>query len=144
MSTRYRITHRTDYHYEQPVSASYGQLHIVPRDLAYQRCLEAEVTVAPAPELHRERIDYFGNRVGYFALHEQHEQLTVTATSVVEVDQRLLEVSLFGAQPWEAVRDAASSGAPGVEFDIAQYVLDSPLVATAEQYRRYAEACFPP
>jgi transglutaminase-like putative cysteine protease len=95
MTATYRITHRTEYRYAAPVSSSYGQLHLLPRELPRQRCRRAEVKVAPTPELYRERFDFFGNRVGYFALHEPHRQLAVTATSVVEVDEPQHESSLF-------------------------------------------------
>ena len=64
MTTAYRITHRTDYSYEKPVSSSYGQLHMLPRELPTQRCISASVDVNPHPELYRERIDFFGNRAG--------------------------------------------------------------------------------
>jgi hypothetical protein len=47
----YRVTHRTDYEYEKEVTASYGQLHLLPRELPGQRCLSAAVIVEPSPEL---------------------------------------------------------------------------------------------
>ncbi len=37
MAITYRVTHRTDYRYEADVSDSYGQLHLLPRDLRGQR-----------------------------------------------------------------------------------------------------------
>jgi len=144
MTTVYRIDHRTEYTYEQEVTSSYGQLHLLPRELPGQRCRRAEVTVDPVPELYRERFDYFGNRVSYFALHEPHERLTVTAASVVEVDDRMQERSLFGQQPWELVRDTVRDNADGVAFDVGQYVLDSPLAPTAEHYRYYASEALTP
>ena len=33
MSFAYRVTHRTEYGYERDVSESYGQLHLLPREL---------------------------------------------------------------------------------------------------------------
>ena len=63
MTVTYRVTHRTEYRYESDVTASYGQLHLLPRDLPGQHCRSAEVIVDPAPESYRERVDYFGNRV---------------------------------------------------------------------------------
>jgi transglutaminase-like putative cysteine protease len=46
MTATYRITHRTEYRYAAPVSSSYGQLHLLPRELPRQRCRRAEVKVA--------------------------------------------------------------------------------------------------
>jgi transglutaminase-like putative cysteine protease len=144
MSTVFQVTHRTEYAYGRDVSGSYGQLHVLPRELGTQRIRRAEVTIDPSPEIYRERVDFFGNRAAYFALHEPHRRLTVTATSVVEVDDALQELSLFGQRPWELVRDAVRAGGPGVDYDVVQYVLDSPLVAAQERYREYAAAAFAP
>jgi transglutaminase-like putative cysteine protease len=144
MATVYRITHRTEYQYEQPVSSSYGQLHMLPREMPSQRCRRALVNVEPAPELYRERTDFFGNRVAYFALHEPHRQLTVTVTSVVEVQERVAELSLFGQQSWEDVQDAVAAGGDSIPHEVVQYLLDSPRAAASDTYRDYAAAVFAP
>ena len=141
ISTVYRVTHRTTYTYEEPVTASYGQLHLLPRELPGQRCRRAEVSVDPAPGVYRERLDFFGNRVGYFALHEPHERLTVTATSVVEVDERPDALPLFGQRPWELVEELVDAGG---EYDTIQYALPSPRVPIEPRYREYAAASFTP
>jgi transglutaminase-like putative cysteine protease len=88
-------------------------------------------------------MDFFGNRVTYFALHEPHEHLSVEVTSVVEVQGRAAELSLFGHRSWEAVRDAVASG-EGISSDVIQYVLDSPRAAADEVYREYAASAFKP
>ena len=140
-TTRYRVTHRTAYVYESEVTASYGQLHLLPRDLPGQRAVHSEISVTPRPEACRERRDFFGNRVGYFEIHEPHLALTVTATSTVEVDDRSAGLSLFGARPWEEARDAVRSGRSGPD-DPTQFVLDSPLVEAGDTYREYARSAF--
>lgn len=144
MATAYRITHRTDYFYEQPVSSSYGQLHMLPRELPVQRCRSSDLSISPAPELARERVDFFGNRVAYFSLHEPHQHLNVTVTSVVEVEERSAELSLFGQQSWEQIRDTVAAGGHQIPPDIVQYLLDSPRAGAAEIYRDYASSSFTP
>jgi transglutaminase-like putative cysteine protease len=144
MSKTYRITHRTEYEYEQKVTASYGQLHLLPREAPGQHCRAADVSVDPFPEDYRERLDFFGNCVCYFAIHEPHKRLTVSVTSVVEVHERPGGLSLFGQRPWEEVRDAARDGQLPDPVDVTQYLLDSPLVVGAEPYRAYAAESFTP
>ncbi|HWF73900.1 MAG TPA: transglutaminase family protein [Solirubrobacteraceae bacterium] len=144
MSSIYRVTHRTEYEYQKAVSASYSQLHLLPREAPGQHCRSADVTVDPAPEDYRERTDFFGNRVVYLAIHHRHRALTVTATSVVEVQERGSELSLFGQRPWEEARDAVRGGRVSEPVDAAQFVLDSPLVEAAESYREYAAGSFTP
>jgi transglutaminase-like putative cysteine protease len=141
MATVYRVTHRTAYQYEKVVTSSYGQLHLLPRELPGQRCRRAELTVEPAPGVLRERLDFFGNRVGYFSLHEPHNRLTVTATSVVEVDEKPDALPLFGQRPWELVEEMVRTTA---DYDTAQYVLESPRVPHDPVYREYAAPSFTP
>jgi transglutaminase-like putative cysteine protease len=141
VSTVYEVRHSTEYTYAEPVTASYGQLHILPRELSSQHCRQAEVRVSPTPETYSERVDFFGNRVSHFVLHDPHTVLNVTATSVVEVHDRTAELSLFGEQSWEAVRDGARAGA--VSYEISQFLLDSPLIESRDSYLDYARESFP-
>lgn len=144
MSTTYRVTHKTEYKYESPVTASYGQLHLLPRELPDQRCLTAGVTVDPYAEDYSEHLDFFGNRVSYLAIRRPHEALTVTAESVVEVDERPDAMSLFGHGPWEHARDAVRRGKVADPVEASQFLLESPLVAITDGYREYAAASFTP
>ncbi len=137
----YRVTHSTKYVYESDVTSSYGQLHLLPRDAPGQRCVSAQVDVVPAPSVLRERIDFFGNRVSYFWIHDPHVELTVTTTSLVEVEERPHGLSLLSGESWEEARDAAA-GAGGL--DAVQFALDSPLVEASDVYREYARRSFTP
>jgi transglutaminase-like putative cysteine protease len=140
----YRISHRTEYFYEESVSSSYGQLRMLPRELPAQACLSARVDISPEPELSQERLDFFGNRVTYFALHEPHDHLCVEVTSVVEVRGQGSALPLLADRSWEAVRDAVHAGADQVDHEVTQYALDSPRIARSDRYRRYAETVFTP
>jgi transglutaminase-like putative cysteine protease len=142
VSVTYKVTHRTEYAYEDDVTLSYGQLHLLPRELGRQRCVSSEVRVDPKPEVLRERHDYFGNRVSYFEIHEPHRALTVTATSVVEVGERAAGISLLGNRRWEEVRDAVAGGGLPDHVDATDFVLRSPLIPIADRYRAYAEESF--
>jgi transglutaminase-like putative cysteine protease len=144
MAVTYEVSHRTEYTYQSDVTDSYGQLHVLPRELSGQRCHTAEVVVDPDPEDYRERLDYFGNRVSYVAIHRPHRALTVTATSVVEVENRPTELSLFGRRPWEEARDALRAGQVPDPIDAVQYALDSPLVEASSVFADYAGITFTP
>ena len=100
----YRVVHRTEYRYESVVSSSYGELYLLPRDVPGQVCRASHVTIEPAPDDYRERIDFYGNRVAYFAVTVPHTKLTVIAESTVDVSRpRSLPLSVD--QPWDAIRD---------------------------------------
>jgi transglutaminase-like putative cysteine protease len=143
MGIAYEVTHRTEYDYESDVSHSYSQLHLLPRELPGQRCRSSSVRVVPEPEDYRERVDFFGNRVSFVAIHEPHRKLSVTATSVVEVDGREAGPSLECHRPWEELRDGLRDG-PGGRIDASQFTLDSPLVRASPRFAEYAAASFTP
>jgi len=141
--TTYRVTHRTEYEYEEDVAASHSRLHLLPRDGPGQTCVSTEIASAPPAGDYSEHADFFGNRVGYLAIHESHRALDITATSIVEVDDGEREPSLFGERPWEGVRDAVWRDGRADAVDAIPFALDSPLVAASEALRAYAAPSFP-
>jgi transglutaminase-like putative cysteine protease len=138
----YRITHRTAYAYEEEVSASYGRMRLLPRDLPGQRCVRSSVWVDPMPGDHSQHVDLFGNRVDYFSIHDPHRELVITAESLVEV-QAPLGLPLAGDVPWEQVA-AAIGGGGADDVDAVHFSLDSPVVAASPEFRAYASPSFAP
>jgi transglutaminase-like putative cysteine protease len=144
VTATYRVVHRTEYRYTRPVSPSYGQLYVLPRDRDGQTCVSSRIAIDPPPDDYRERTDYFGNRVAYYAIQASHSQLTVTADSTVVVLSRPGPVAPAGAEPWEAVRDRLLHDRGDDPLDASQYVLDSPLVAPTGALGDYARTTFAP
>jgi transglutaminase-like putative cysteine protease len=135
----YEIVHVTEYRYESEVSSSYGEVHLLPRELPQQRCLAGSLTVDPAPNDLRQRSDYFGNRASFFTILVPHFQLSLTATSVVTVEPSSGDTSLFGDVAWEAVRDVVRD-----EAEAAEFALDSQLVAAGPALAALAAPLFGP
>jgi transglutaminase-like putative cysteine protease len=138
----YDVEHSTRYTYESEVSASYGQVHLMLRDLPGQVCNSSVVRIDPEPADQRERIDFFGNRAAYFSIRQPHTRLTVTSTSRVDVLKR--EVALPAGPPWEQVRDQVGAAATDTEVDARQFTLESPLVCVSAAVERYAAPSFLP
>ena len=137
----YEVTHRTEYRYPSTVSSSFGEIVMLPRELAGQSCLRSALTIEPEPHDLRERLDFFGNRTAYFAVLAPHTRLSVTATSLVRVRDRQVRPSAQAELPWEQARDGSFDGD---RLDVRQFVLDSPLVTISEQLAEYAAPSFPP
>jgi transglutaminase-like putative cysteine protease len=141
----YELTHRTEYRYPAPVSASYGEVIMMPRDLPGQRCLRRELVIEPEPHDLRERQDFFGNRATYFAVLAEHTRLAVTANSVVEVAGRGLSPDqLHSEHSWEADRERLRTGTDQLSLDARQFVLDSPRITSSSRLVAYASASFRP
>jgi len=139
----YRITHRTRYIYNEPVSLCHNEARLLPRETDGQQCDQCRLIIDPAPTDLRERLDYFGNRVVFFTIEHPHENLTVTASSEVSVIRAPLQLDDWHHIPWESVRDALhSEGSPEI-LEARQFMLDSPFSSASPEVLAYAETSFP-
>ncbi len=142
---KYRIIHKTHYNYSDAVSLCHNEAHLATRDAGYQKCLNSCVVIEPYPAVHQQVIDYYGNKVDYFALQSPHQILTITAKSEVDVQYPGFTHLPMDSQPWESIRDLLkqpSSIQTSEVFDAREFVLDSPFVVVNEQLHKYALPSF--
>jgi transglutaminase-like putative cysteine protease len=137
----YRIVHRTDYRYSDVVTSSYGRGFLTPRDMSRQRCLTHDLRIDPKPADSSTSRDGYGNLSSYFHVTERHTELSVTSSSVVEVDPPPSELYGAGAAvaPWEVSRPVGADGALATEFTLD---LQPPEISQA--VRDYAAPSFQP
>jgi transglutaminase-like putative cysteine protease len=100
---RLRITHRTGYRYTEPVTASFNEVRMTPRDAEGQMLLSHQLQVSPRASV-QAYVDYWGALVQSFDVHEEHDVLEIVATSLVDVP--------YGRPhgegvAWDALRDGA-------------------------------------
>ncbi len=139
---RYRIEHRTDYHYSAPVSRCRNEAHLRPRDTDRQRCVASDLVVEPAPTGWSERSDFYGNPVAAFVVDGPFTEMTVTAVSTVDVvDGDPLPAVGPG---WGEALDLLTNDLSPAMLDAREFCFESPLVSTARIVREYAEPSFPP
>lgn len=86
MAVQLKITHETGYKYAGIVVASYNEARLTPVTAPGQLVISSRLDVTPAPYVFRYR-DYWGTQVTSFDIAEPHDALTVTATSVVQIDR---------------------------------------------------------
>jgi transglutaminase-like putative cysteine protease len=146
----YRVTHTTIYYYSKPVSLSHNIVHLTPRSDDRQTCVHRELEITPAPVLVKDEVDYFGNATTYFTLEEPHDQLTVRATSLVEVrpaaTPRARAQALTvpdGTPAWESVRDQLSLDRSPRGLDACQFAFDSSYIKASAELISYALPSFP-
>ena len=140
----YRVVHRTAYVYDKVVSASYGEAHLHPRDVQGQKTYVSSLVIDPFPEHYRERRDFFGNRVAHFTVLEPHTELTVTATSMVDVRDRRSIVPAIGDLRWEEARDLLHREDGAETVDARQFVLGSTAAGPSARATEYAAPSFAP
>jgi transglutaminase-like putative cysteine protease len=139
----YRIIHRTEYHYAEPVDTGYNEARLLPRAVPRQVATASTLTIDPRPSDYRERLDYFGNRVASFSIDEPHRSLTVTATSEVTVEPRSGRLDLFEGESWETSRGILMQSSDADALLARDFALDSPLVAAQARLADYAASSFP-
>jgi transglutaminase-like putative cysteine protease len=82
--SRIRIVHRTGFGYDEPATASYNEARMLPHSGGEQFVLQAGLDISPGATQHS-YVDYWGTRVSTFEVLTPHRELSVTATSLVEV-----------------------------------------------------------
>jgi transglutaminase-like putative cysteine protease len=141
MTRSYRITHSTIYTYDDVVTSSYGRGFLIPRNTARQRCLTHSLTIDPEPADSSTSPDVYGNLSSYFHVTAPHRRLTVTSTSLVEVDPPEADTysSAAALAPWEIARPVGPEGALASEF-----TLDLLPPEITDELREYAAPSFTP
>ena len=137
----YQVSHRTTYRYSDDVTSSYGRGFLTPRDSARQRCLTHELVIEPEAADSSTSRDAFGNISSYFHVTERHRTLSVTSSSVVEVDPPPADLYGGGSAraPWEISRPVGPDGALATEF-----TLDLRKPEITDELRDYAAPSFTP
>src|SRR5688572_22499764 len=103
MTAVYRVEHDTRCVYGSPVVTSQHLGYLRPRELPYQHVRLHQLQVTPAPATSVERTDYFGNVANQFQILRPHDELLVSARSVVEVRDRADRIEPGASPRWEAL-----------------------------------------
>jgi transglutaminase-like putative cysteine protease len=138
----YTVRHVTQYEYGDPVDLGAHLLHLRPRNLSWQTVLDASLTAIPAPARLDQGEDCFGNNVDWLYLDAPHPRFQVTLDARVDVGAPK-PPDPATTPAWQNVAAAAFAGGP-YGFEAAEFLFDSPLVATIPEARDYAARSFPP
>lgn len=85
--TRLRVRHVTGFTYGGEVTASYNEARMLPSNSEGQFVLFSHLDITPMSASHG-YVDYWGTRVNPFEILAPHRELSLTATSLVEVQRR--------------------------------------------------------
>lgn len=135
---RLRVVHTTGYRYDGDVSASYNEARMLPMSSDAQLVLHSSVDVRPVSS-HHQYTDYWGTRVLAFDILDAHRELTITASSLVEVVEGTHSEADVG---WDELRAAIPRSAGCVE-QLGQTPLTEPPASLAELAATVAAAVGP-
>jgi transglutaminase-like putative cysteine protease len=136
-----QVVHQTRYDYAPPVKTAQHMAHLKPGDNGCQRLLRHALEISPAPAQQREAIDVYGNTRAFFSLQARHEQLEVTARSLVETQAR---AAPQGSMPWEDVQERLRYHRGAAYDPAAEFVFASPYVPRHADFIAYARPSFAP
>ena len=125
--SRIRIVHRTGFSYDAPATASYNEARMLPHSGGEQFVLQAGLDIRPGATQHS-YLDYWGTRVSTFEVLTPHRELSVTATSLVEVRPAQSHRSELG---WTELAVASTSSVGLVEASSLSPATTPPPEVTA-------------
>jgi transglutaminase-like putative cysteine protease len=138
---KFRITHTTQYEYEESIPLSHNIVRLRPRDFSMQTCLRHELIVIPAPAVKTVGLDYFGNHVTWFSLQESHTALKITSESEVQVDPAT-RPDLTQGPSWEQVLQILAAATDAQTLATRQFSFESPHVPLSAELAGYARVSF--
>ena len=110
--SRLRIVHRTGFSYKSPATASYNEARMLPFSGGDQFVFSTTLDILPSAT-QNSYVDYWGTRVSTFEVLTPHTELSVTATSVVEVRPAARETP---DTSWDQLTNTAQTTTQFVEF----------------------------
>ena len=96
----YAVRHFTRFRYSLPVWQSAMELRMQPRSEKTQRCFTFQLFISPQARVFSYQ-DHFGNLVHHFDVPGQHQQLTITADALVEVETPAPLPESLGSDAWD-------------------------------------------
>lgn len=143
----YSVTHSTTYTYTDMVPLCHNLAILSPRNTPQQQCRQSGFDISPAPGILEEYNDFFGNKVCYFVIEQEHKKLTVTTRSVIESQPPKWEEKATSQQPWELVKERLSilsAGSERLEKEVRQYTFATEVTEATPAIRGYAAQSFTP
>lgn len=137
----YLVEHKTVYDYGEPVSVCQNEARLRPRNFERQQCTLSKLEINPKPSDIRQREDFFGNRVTYFAIDQPHTVLSVVSTSEVDVAACANDIK-SNTTAWDKVVRRLRSDRQEDILVARQYTLNSPMVMRSRELQTYAERSF--
>ena len=139
----YRLRHLTSYRYERPVGFARCALRMTPREGPDQTLLAHDIVITPTPSHVSSRIGQFGEQVLTAIIETPHRELTIEASSRVNVIRPRLAPLLFET-PWELARDRAAATESLETGSPAHFLYPSVMTPIVEAITDYARVRFTP
>src|ERR1035437_5054326 len=137
----YEIVHTTEYQYDDSISLCHNTARLTPRSTASQLCKKTNMRILPQPDAMNEYTDFFGNKVIYFAIQQEHKKLTVTVTSLVVIDHEGQKKGPVSQMDWEEAKKVLNE-IRSEYLDGKAFILETSMTASSPGIAAYARQSF--
>lgn len=135
---RFRITHRTHYHYAGSASESFMEARLTPSNDESQHLLKREIKTSPSANLHA-YTDYFGNTVESFSIVQRHRELML---------ESVCEVQTTPTPPPTAALEISVSEARQIyrseKLKLFEFLMPSEAISLGREVNTFANKFFKP
>ncbi len=129
--------------FTKAISLCHNIARLMPRSTGSQFCKKTNVNIYPQPDVVKEYVDFFGNKVLYFAIQQEHKKLTVTVSSVISKDNAVIKDNHYNTIAWEEAKKLFNEQRPEY-FDARQYIPETEMTEVSPEITAYALASFTP
>ena len=137
----YEVVHTTEYIYDDVISLCHNIARLIPRSTTGQVCKRTNIRIDPQPDVMNEYVDFYGNKVLYFAIQQEHKKLTVTVSSVISKIDTAPEINYYQGVAWEEAKKMLSEHRPEW-IDAKQYIPGTPMTEASDEITNYALQSF--
>lgn len=127
---RLRIKHVTGFRYPAEVGASYNEARMHPMDTEKQFLLHSRLDISPMTS-RDSFLDYWGTRVTSFEVLEPHDELTLAAESLVEIQPRQHVPGDLGWDDLDGIGDRS--------VELSDQLFETGYTTASEEIRALAE-----
>lgn len=138
---KFEVSHRTTYHYSEPVVHSQHLVHLAPRQTPLQSTEHHSLIIEPAPTTRFDGVDAFGNPVTMLEIEVPHENLVLHARSRIETRAR----ASFNASlttPWDQLDEHLDGRSEHIALDVVQFRCHSPATRLTSEIHAFAAQSF--
>jgi transglutaminase-like putative cysteine protease len=126
----YAIRHFTRYRYSRPVWQSAMEARMHPRSEYSQRCFTFQLSVSPRARIFSYN-DHIGNVIHHFDIAEPHNQLTIIADALVDVDPPLDLPEALDPESWRELDSMIE------QDDYWDMLMPSPFARTSPELEEF-------
>ncbi|MDE2395659.1 MAG: transglutaminase family protein [Burkholderiales bacterium] len=142
--TELEVVHETRYAYSAPVSLAQHLACLQPLADGWQRRLDFDLHIEPAPDFSEPGRDAYGNERLAFCILRPHERLLVRAASRLRIAPRFAALDAAAAPPWDELAQRLRYVARAPFEPALEFAQPSPYVPRLAELRDYGRPSFKP